>query len=638
MAEVTLISPATQVQTIGAGGQQAQNATQTGVPAAVHLSPGSLIAGIITGKDASGGYMLKTDQGTFTLHSDTPLTYNSDVLIRVDTSTGSNAAARIITVNGETFSSFSAPLTEETDSLSPSLLAKTGNQTTAQGSSAVTGDTAQQARPVNIPALTVPTPPALAATLPQSPVPEGTEVVLHLPAPAATAQPQTPAQPGQPQAAPQASQQPAPPGAQQQPAASAQTATAQPAPATSTQQAPAYANVTQTPAPPAPVTAATTTTPATPSPPAPVTTSQAAVPAPTADATPSNVAKLIVSQPQALVQEKAPSSFFTTPAATQQTPQSPAVQTPQYAAYTHTATTAPPAAPVVLNANVVATHPDNSLTLLSPQGALTIKPENLPPTLQPATGTPVSVSIPVNSLTALFAKSDLNTQTPVWGTLKQIFTVIEEKAPALTQQLYARLPSIGSNFLSGSLLFAAALLQGNARKLLGDNVTNALQDIGSGDLVEKLSSQAESAAKSFLQPAEGKASAPSWQALMLPYVYQGAIQEARLYVKREPPRKEREGKKTEGDTRFIVEVTFSDIGELQLDGLVLPRDKATMFDLIVRTQTPFTQEEKSDILQIYNSAAEMTGFKGTIGFSVSREFPVKPLAEMNLTALRDIIA
>jgi hypothetical protein len=117
MANVTIIPTQPQVQTVSASGQQ----TQSGQ--APHLPAGSTISGTIAGKDANGNFLLRTaSQGTLTLRSSTPLTYNSDVTVHIDTANANATTARIISVNGEPFSSFAAPDTPNSDSVSQTLL------------------------------------------------------------------------------------------------------------------------------------------------------------------------------------------------------------------------------------------------------------------------------------------------------------------------------------------------------------------------------------------------------------------------------------------------------------------------------------------------------------------------------------
>jgi hypothetical protein len=52
------------------------------------------------------------------------------------------------------------------------------------------------------------------------------------------------------------------------------------------------------------------------------------------------------------------------------------------------------------------------------------------------------------------------------------------------------------------------------------------------------------------------------------------------------------------------------------------------FDLIVRSHTALPEEMQRAILQIYNDAGQITGYKGGLSFQAVREFPVKPMEEV----------
>lgn len=604
MVDVTLILPPAQVQNVGAGGQQAQNATQGGIPTPAAVTPGTLLTGVIVGNDAHGSYFLKTDQGTVTLRSSVPLTYNSDVTVRVDTTNGNNANAKIISVNGEAYSTYSAPASEDSDTLSPSLLARTRPTVTAQ----VTDSPVAAAKPVAIQAVTVAPPQATSTPSAQTlaaPAPAGAPVTAQPSLPAAT--------PALPQQLPLPTGLPVVIYASEPQLAGSTQAAAQPqqaqTPQTTPQATATPSNFSKTP-----------------------------------DIIPPNISKLIVAQPQALAQTTSGNILAAlSPVPTATLPPA-VVQNNQYAVYTKSnagiAINTPVATlPPQLPAYVTNQNEDGTVTLQTPQGAVTVKPETsgMPPALL-AAGNAVTLALPA-VFTPPAATGQNILQDSFTATLKQIFSFASSTSPAAANDLMKRLPSVGPDFVSSAVSFTTSLMRGNMRRILGDTLISKLTESGSGDLVEKVSSQAARTSLAFTQEPDQPQANSNWMSLSLPYVYQGAIQEARIYVKRDQSKKQdNQAKKATTDTRFIVEVTFSDMGELQLDGLVLPRESSTVFDLVVRTQVPFTPEERNDIVSIYNEAAEMTGYKGSINFFVGKDFPVKPLAEMIASVNNDIIA
>lgn len=613
MVEVTLIAPTNTVQNVGAGNQQAQNATQTAVPTALRLSPGAIVAGVIVGKDSGGSYMLRTEQGTFSLHSATPLTYNSDVLIRVDTSAGSQAAARIISVNGEAFSAFSAPVQEETDSVSPSLLAR------AQQAAVPTES--GKAGPVTIQATVVAPQPAPAPNAPATQNTQQTpaQVPVALPNPAPVAA-------GTVVLLQQASPQP-----QQAIVTVQQNAAAAPAPnapGNAIQQTSAQTTQTQTQHIAQPATQAQPTPSAAP-------TTQAALPG--------NVAKLLVQQPAALVNapQTATSLFNLSPE--NAAPTAPvSVPGALYAAYSKPIAAPLPAAQeqpatTQVEGQLVTANDDGTFTLQTPLGSLSLRPSVADAGL--ATGSAWTVTLPTAALPQVIANSFTSPQDSLMAALKNLFTIVQSQTPETASNLTSRLPQMGENFLATSLSFIANLRRGGARGALGESVISSLsQDEKTQSALAPVLAQMGHAASAISTLQESPGPTQGWLHFILPYLVQGEVQEARIFVKRDAPRKEREGRKNNGDTRFVVEVTFSDIGELQLDGMVIERDKSPLFDLIVRTHQPFPVEEQRNIIGIYNATAQMTGYEGSLSFQSGREFPVNPIAEMVPSQGKDITA
>jgi hypothetical protein len=182
--------------------------------------------------------------------------------------------------------------------------------------------------------------------------------------------------------------------------------------------------------------------------------------------------------------------------------------------------------------------------------------------------------------------------------------------------------------------FINSLLQGNTRKLLGDDTIENLKASGREDLLEKFS--AEAATLSTASMTQATRQTANWQSLFLPFVFQETLQQARIYVKRDAPKKERNNTKESADTRFVIEVDLSELGSMQMDGLVRKNDKTTAFDLVIRSHTPFTPHDQMEILTLYNNTAALTGFKGSLAFQVTRDFPVKPLEEIARNELHSI--
>ena len=112
--------------------------------------------------------------------------------------------------------------------------------------------------------------------------------------------------------------------------------------------------------------------------------------------------------------------------------------------------------------------------------------------------------------------------------------------------------------------------------------------------------------------------------LPIPFFDGQQIQQLRLFLRRDSG-----GGASGGDgeeaTRFVLEVSLTRLGDLQLDGLV----RGKRFDLILRTREGLPDAMRGDILQIFQDANEVAGYKGALTFQSSRDWSLIPLETSN---------
>ena len=75
-----------------------------------------------------------------------------------------------------------------------------------------------------------------------------------------------------------------------------------------------------------------------------------------------------------------------------------------------------------------------------------------------------------------------------------------------------------------------------------------------------------------------------------------------------------------------------------MDGFVRRNEKDIQFDMMIRTLAPLPAAMQKDILQIYNDAGEMTGYKGSLVFQSVKEFPVNPMEDIVAHAMKAVMA
>lgn len=184
--------------------------------------------------------------------------------------------------------------------------------------------------------------------------------------------------------------------------------------------------------------------------------------------------------------------------------------------------------------------------------------------------------------------------------------------------------STSHNLMASMLTFTAALRSGDFRQWLGRGNAKWLENNGHENLLKKAEGEFLSLARQFVDtPARG------WQSLFFPIAVAGELQQTRLFVKRDRKQKESGGRlANEEDTRFVLEMDLSQLGEMQMDGFVRNNNKNIQFDLIIRSNTALSQEIQKDILNIYNNIGELTGYQGSITFQTVKDFPVNPMEEI----------
>jgi len=342
--------------------------------------------------------------------------------------------------------------------------------------------------------------------------------------------------------------------------------------------------------------------------------------------------------------EEATAPQTTQPLVNNTTPaQAQASENPLYTAFVRNVSAVLPAnednlavAGKLMPAQLVGENQDGTVTLQTSQGTITVKPEMVANLAQLKAGTGVLIEFSAPASQAPAASplpADFVELAANWDSLKTLLTPetddqTTEKAnpPANSNPL----PATGTNFVSRSFTLLQSFFSGSAtvEKMLGDATTNQLKNEGKTDLLQKFTAEL----KTVVDTASGNAQAThntSWQALILPFMYEENLQQARIYVKRENSEKNNntETKRSSG-TRFVLEVNLSEMGGVQMDGLVKRLPSQTIFDLVVRTNTPLNSAEQNDISTIYHSVAQQTGFAGNISFETAKDFTLKPLDEV----------
>ncbi len=210
-----------------------------------------------------------------------------------------------------------------------------------------------------------------------------------------------------------------------------------------------------------------------------------------------------------------------------------------------------------------------------------------------------------------------------WPALEEALRILQpsDLQPAgMTLGSHA-LPRPGPRFASTMLFFLSALRGGDLGAWLSATTAQALERAGRGDLVARLKQDFARMSRLAAEPAPGE-----WRGYLIPVFEDGMLSQVRLFVRR--PESDAESDEEDGGpgasgraTRFVVEVAFSRLGELQLDGLIQGR----RFDLILRSRAPLPETLRRDITEIYEAAGATTGYRGQLVFQAAADWAPLPL-------------
>ena len=212
-----------------------------------------------------------------------------------------------------------------------------------------------------------------------------------------------------------------------------------------------------------------------------------------------------------------------------------------------------------------------------------------------------------------------------WPALQKTHQLINQEqqnttiAPNIVQQINSALTSRtagGGASLTNSLLFMmAALKQGDASSWLGPRIEQYLEQKGQKPLLNILKQDISRLANLINRPAGGE-----WHPIVLPLAADDNSPLLALLVRSEPQNQNETPQDSSGDdedpenqenpTRFILEVHLSQIGNIQLDGLI----KEKTFNLKFKSLERLDSGLKNTIREIFSTALDTSGYTGGITF------------------------
>lgn len=209
------------------------------------------------------------------------------------------------------------------------------------------------------------------------------------------------------------------------------------------------------------------------------------------------------------------------------------------------------------------------------------------------------------------AKAPISTIGQSWPALDQATKLLAEINPAAADTLNnTMLPKPDSRLAANMIFFLKALGRGSFKNWADDKVVRALAR-ARPELLKKLESD-------FARISD-KAKSPNstdWKIAYVPMQNNGDIHQIRL-AERDHEDESQNGQDDPG-VRFVIDLSLSRLGAMQLDGL--SKDSQKKFDLIIRTHKALPTHIRRDILTIYNESMDTIGFAGKLTFQVTPNF------------------
>jgi len=205
-----------------------------------------------------------------------------------------------------------------------------------------------------------------------------------------------------------------------------------------------------------------------------------------------------------------------------------------------------------------------------------------------------------------------------WTIMEEARQSLAQTSAHAAQAFSAALPSASTPAQLGAsvLFFVAALRSGDLQSWLGEKAIDALKRSGKISQLGRLGDELSGLSRMNEKPVSG-----DWRALSIPLVWQNNIHKLVVYTNHRDTDTPNDNNKEKGrKTRFIVDLSLSHIGPIQLDGLFSgslgenPGEATGRLDLVLRTEQSFSGAMKQQMRSAYKNAMDETNLTGELSF------------------------
>ncbi len=209
-----------------------------------------------------------------------------------------------------------------------------------------------------------------------------------------------------------------------------------------------------------------------------------------------------------------------------------------------------------------------------------------------------------------------------WETLND--AIRTGPSAAAPNSISQTIPQPGAQFTNSLLFFIAALRAGDLRSWLGQD---AMRHIDRESLLGRITEEF-----GLMQRIANEPAGQDWRLFLIPIFSDEQLHQMRLFV-RDGSGGERDDSDPQ-ETRFVIEVTFTNLGQFQFDGLARPK----ALDLIIRTEHKISSYLQHAITDVFTDTTSALGLSGGISFKMERFYEFQPLRDSGLAIDSGVIA
>lgn len=200
--------------------------------------------------------------------------------------------------------------------------------------------------------------------------------------------------------------------------------------------------------------------------------------------------------------------------------------------------------------------------------------------------------------------------------LHSILTILEPlkeiERPDLSAKIIAKFPSFNDNMIPNMVNFIKGAMTNDLEAWLSKAVVKELHAAGveGQEVANRLNGYLNATNREGI----------SWRMVEIPFFSGDNISKIRVAIKKfaEDEENNRKPQKDKYAARFVVDTSFSVLGEFQFDGFSFVKDRR--FDLIIRTSKEVGDDLYANILRLFKTTLSNLDYSGNVKINVKENF------------------